>query len=139
MNIEFTKQTVPAIRDNFNRSSSCCRSRGGYVVHSGVHRSTAFVSLPHAVASLEYWRAAGPEGLNGWIEATIDGAALADCELNALARLLPEWTFVETRACGTASGSVYTASHKARGFETRVGGSSWRDLHARLSRPAKTA
>lgn len=45
-----------AIRDNFNRDSSLCKSRGGFVAHSAVHRSTHFASAKeHPETYALYW------------------------------------------------------------------------------------
>lgn len=44
------------IRDNFNRDSSLCKSRGGFVAHSAVHRSTHFASAKeHPETYALYW------------------------------------------------------------------------------------
>lgn len=118
-------ETPRIIRDNFNRDSSACKSRQGYVIHSGVHRSTAFVSLPDAIQSLEFWRDFG--GLNPWVEATIEGLELEDCELNAISRIWPDWTFTATKY----RGNVYTAS-RGKGLVTRVSALSWQQLQAKL-------
>ena len=123
--LEFLSQTPAIKRDNFNRDSSACKSRSGVVIHSGVHRSTAFVSRPDAVASLEACKALGQPALNGWIEATIDGAELADCELNALARQFPTWRFSRV----VTNGFSYLRAKHGR---TIVGGVSIQDLASRL-------
>lgn len=126
--LEYLNQSPPALRTNFNRDSSAIKSRGGYVIHSGIHRSTAFVSDSEAIQSLEFWRDAG--ALNAWVEATIDGAELADCELNALARLFPDWTFQKINSCGNVLFSAVKTDGK---FETRVSDISWQNLNGKLS------
>lgn len=123
--LEFLSQ-VPAIkRDNFNRDSSACKSRSGIVIHSGVHRSTAFVSRPDAVASLETAKTLGQPALNGWVEATIEGLDLEGCELNALARQFPTWRFSRV----TSDKFSYL---RAKQGKTIVGGRDFADLASRL-------
>ena len=125
MNIEYTNQNPPVIRGNFNRDSSAVKSRGGYVIHSGVHRSTAFVILPHAVASLERWKALGQVALNGWVEGTIAELSLDDCECNALAKLHPAWKFSRVQT----NGFGYCRAQRGREI---VGGLDWRDLRNKI-------
>jgi hypothetical protein len=117
------------IRDNFNRDSSCCLSSSGAVIHSGVHRSTAFVSLPYALASLLWARELGQSALNGWIEATIDGAELSDCELTAISRQFPEWKITVIRERTNHS---FTATRQDGKFQTRISALSLIDLGRRL-------
>jgi hypothetical protein len=126
--IAINKKTV-TIRDNFNRDSSCCKSRGGYVIHSGIHRSTAFVSSvehPEGFESLEFWKDKGQAALNGWIVAAIADASLDDCEKHALQSLFPEWTFKRAKS----DKFKYVKAVKGK---TTVGGIDWRDLYSRLS------
>ena len=130
--LEFLNQLPPVIRDNHNRDSSACKSRAGYVIHSGVHRSTAFVSLPHAVASLESAKALGQAALNGWIEATIDSAELSDCELTAVTRAFPDWTFSTLKNGGACRNSHKQAVKHERGFQTIHSAGSWYDLAEKL-------
>lgn len=128
--LEFLNQSSPVIRDNFNRDSSACKSRVGYVIHSGIHRSTAFVSRPDAVASLEYWRDAG--ALNPWVEGTIEGLELDDCELNAIAKVNPGWKFSAVKGAGKLKGCVYSALFKQGPFQTILSAGSWQDLNERI-------
>jgi hypothetical protein len=116
------------IRDNFNRDSSCCKSRQGYVIHSGIHRSTAFVSSidhPEGFESLEYWKAKGQAALNGWIVATIADASLEDCEKHACQALFPDWTLTRVK-------SDKFPYVKATLGKVTVGGLDWRDLAERI-------
>jgi hypothetical protein len=132
--LEFLSQ-VPAVRrDNFNRASSACRSRAGYVIHSGVHRSTAFVSDLDAVSSLEFWKALSQSALNGWIEATVSGETLADCEHTAIARHFPAYSFHRVRGTGKNTGAGFViASCVTRGLDYRTGAGSWQALANKLS------
>lgn len=123
--LEFLSQVPPVKRDNFNRDSSACFSRSGAVIHSGVHRSTAFVSRPDAIASLTACKAIGQQALNGWVEGTVEGLELGDCELNALARQFPAWSFSRV----TSDKFAYL---RAKQGKTIVGGRDIQDLASRL-------
>lgn len=128
--LEFLSTVPPVRRDNFNRDSSACKSRAGYVIHSGVHRSTAFVSRPDAVASLEYWKANG--GLNPWVEGTIEGLSLDDCELNAISKVNPSWVFSGVKGTGKIKGRICSALYKQGPFQTILSAGSWQDLNERI-------
>lgn len=117
------------IRDNFNRDSSACFSRAGAVIHSGVHRSTAFVSLPYALASLLTAQKLGQRALNAWIEATIDGAELEDCELNALAAQFPDFDYSLIHG---KQGTFWTACKVDGKFQTRISAGSFHGLAKKL-------
>jgi hypothetical protein len=130
--LEFLSQLPPVKRDNFNRDSSACKSRAGYVIHSGIHRSTAFVSDPEAVASLEYWKSQGQAGLNGWVEATIDGASLEACERNALAKLHPDYTFSRVKDTGKNKGAGFFFAASKGKLQSRIGAGSWQALNGNL-------
>lgn len=123
--LEFLSKLPPVKRDNFNRDSSACFSRSGAVIHSGVHRSTAFVSRHDALESLQACKALGQPALNGWIEGTIEGLELADCELNALARQFPAWRFSRV----TSDKFTYLRAKQGRAI---VGGRDLTDLASRL-------
>ena len=116
-------------RDNFNRNSSACSSRSGVVIHSGIHRSTAFVSRRDAVASLQWARDLGQDALNGWVEATIDGAELEACELNAIARAFPAWKFYRYTS---KTAEFVCGSCKVGKFETRISARAWQELASKL-------
>ena len=128
--LEFLNQTPPVIRDNFNRDSSAIKSRDGFVIHSGVHRSTAFVSDAEAISSLEWSKALGQPALNGWIEATISEAPLEDCEQTALQRAFPAWKFLRINSCGNV---LYTANKRDGKFETRISGRDWREIGQKIN------
>jgi len=127
--LEFLSIVPPVKRDNFNRDSSACFSKSGAVIHSGVHRSTAFVSLPYALASLLWAKELGQAALNGWIESTIEGCSLEDCELTAISRQFPEWNF---SILHTKQGTVVTAVSATGQFQTRIGAGSIIELGRRL-------
>lgn len=65
----------PKVHTPWNRDSSCLKSRGGYVIHSALHRSTAFVDPDEhaetfkALLSIAHNRKA----LNAFIPAIIGG------------------------------------------------------------------
>ena len=127
--LEYLNQTPPVIRDNFNRDSSAIKSRGGYVIHSGVHRSTAFVSEAVAVASLEWSKTLGQAALNGWIEATVSEAPLEACEQTALQRAFPDWNIYQVNSCGNI---LHTANRRDGNFETRISGRDWREISEKI-------
>ncbi len=126
-------QNPPTRKDNFNRDSSLCQSRRGYVIHSGVHRSTAFVdSTDHAESwqALTYWKGQGQPAINGFIEAIIhNNSDLEGAEKTAISRRHPEWSFTATKY----RGNVFTAIRRIAGFETRISATSWQNLNEKLS------
>lgn len=118
----------PAVRnDNFNRDSSFVRSRGSYVIHSGIHRSTAFLT-GDGIPAFDYWSKQGQAAINGFVEATIDGASLKDCELNAIAKRHPDYLFSSV----LYNGRIYTATKRGE-LQPRVSETSWRLLNEKLS------
>lgn len=125
--LEFLNQLPPVLRTNFNRDSSAIKSRGGYVIHSGVHRSTAFVSDSEAIQSLEFWRNAG--ALNSWVESTIEGCDLETCELNALSKLFPDWKFLKINSCGNV---LFSGVRKDGKFEIRIAGRDWQEIEIKV-------
>lgn len=111
-----------------NRDSSALLSRRGYVIHSAVHRSTAFVcgeNHPEGFASLVYWIKAGQAASNAWIVATVSDASLEDCNLAAIRAAFPDWKFHRVNSCGV---SLVTGT---KGPE-RVSETTWEGLHAKL-------
>lgn len=120
------------IKDNFNRDSSFVQSKAGFVIHSGIHRSTAFVSKdehPEGFQSACFWFALGKLAINGWIEATENDIPLDGCERNAIAKLWPEWTFSRVNSCGNV---VYSAKRHTGKLAETVSALSWQALHERL-------
>ena len=83
-------RAVRAPETNFNRNSSFCRSLKGYVLHSGSERSTVFVSeIEHPEcfrACRIYFRRAGAEARNGFIEAIVAGCDPTQARRNGRAR-----------------------------------------------------
>jgi hypothetical protein len=127
------------IRDNFNRDSSACFSAVGVVIHSGVHRSTAFISATNPEFSdsyfaASYWLKQEQSAVNGFIETIIDGGSLEDAEREAFRRSRPDWSVQLPKSKGTQGNRQFTAIAKRGGFETRVGAFTWRHLHARTGK-----
>jgi hypothetical protein len=126
----------PAIRDNFNRDSSCVESAKGFVIHSAVHRSTAFVDKArHADCffALQYWKCE-QRALNGFVEAIIDDSTLETAEANAFARSRPDWTVRKTTPKQAFGGSGELIAERQSGKLTqRAAACTWRHLHARTA------
>lgn len=126
-----------AIRDNFNRDSSSVKSAAGYVIHSGIHRSTAFVSIrDHADChhAFTYWRGQGQEAINAFIEIIIDGGELETAEANAFHKTRPDWTVCKVQGAGKLSGGCeLTATRKSGHLTQRASAYTWRHLHARTA------
>ena len=124
----------PVIRDNFNRDSSSVQSAMGFVIHSGIHRSTAFISKtdhPDCWFAFQYWRQQGQKAINAFIEAIIDDADLDTAEANAFHATRPGWKVRNVRAAG-ASKSASLEAEKPSGKLARLeGASTWRHLHSR--------
>lgn len=127
-----TFQTPAKLNTFKNRDSSSIKSRGGFVIHSGVHRSTAFVcgkEFPEAFASLEFWKSAGQEAENAWIVATVNGDNLETCELLALQAACPQWDIskLSTKTC-----DILTARRKDGKFETIVSARDAQELSLKI-------
>ena len=126
-------------RDNFNRDSSAIASRGGFVIHSGIHRETAFISPddhPDSFHSLNYWRHAGQKAVNAWIVAIIDGADVESAERAAFIAARPGWKLRANEGAGKLKGAAgYTATRKRGGFETRVSAFRLVHLHHKTRKP----
>jgi len=116
------------IKDNHNRNSSFVRSRGSFVIHSGIHRETAFL-IDDGIPSFDYWSKQGQCAVNGWIEASISGFALEDCEHNAIAKKWQEWTFHQV---SLQNGALIYAAYSGIALQTRVAGFSWKEINERI-------
>lgn len=115
------------IRDNSNRGSSACFSEAGAVIHSGVFRSTCFISTDSpAYAPLRYWHKQEPAAFSAWVDQIVGDASVEGADEAACRTVRPGWTF---------------NARKRKGFEfiqaTRADGAlvihhsadSWRELH----------
>jgi hypothetical protein len=122
-------------RDNFNRDSSSVQSAAGFVIHSGVHRSTAFISkTDHADCwhAFTYWRQQGQAAINAFVEAIIDGSDLATAESNAFHATRQDWRVtVKKTKQAFAGGDELTAWRKSGRLRSSVSAYTWRHLHAR--------
>ena len=73
-------------RDNFNREGSIIASRGGFVLHSGVFRSTAFIGPDlETHADAQEWHARPGPACWCWIDQIIGGASRHEANAAALA------------------------------------------------------
>ena len=125
------------IRDNFNRDSSFVESSKGYVIHSGIHRSTAFISKtdhPDCAFAFQYWKAQGQPAVNGFIESLVENTHdLEAAERTAFIRSRPEWTVREVKAAGASKSATLEAETGSGGLRCLAGASTWRHLHARTA------
>lgn len=122
------------IRDNFNRDSSFVQSPKGFVIHSGIHRSTAFIdkkTCADCFFAFTYWKSQGQVAINAFIEVIIDGGSLETAEENAFRRTRPDWQVIKPNSNGTQGNRQITAVCAKGGFETRVGAFTFRHLHNR--------
>jgi hypothetical protein len=126
----------PAIRrDNFNRDSSGVKSRGGFVIHSGIHRSTAFVdAVDHAEchAALTYWRAQGQAAENGFIESIVGDTTLEDAEACAFARSRPGWHVRTVKPRQRFAGGLELVASRGKLPEIQAA-ATWRQLHGKTA------
>lgn len=121
-------------RDNFNRDSSCVASRGGFVIHSGIHRSTAYVhpdEHPDSFFSLQYWNKQEQEALNAWIETIIDGGTVAQAEAEAFKRSRPAWEVRQVKPKQAFAGGGELIASTGGKLPTIAAANTWRHLHAR--------
>jgi hypothetical protein len=125
----------PVIRDNFNRDSSSVQSAKGFVIHSGIHRSTAFISkTEHANCwfAFQYWREQGQAAVNAFIEVIIDDGELETAEANAFHATRKGWQVdVKRPKQSFAGGCELTARKDSGKLRLSVGAATWRHLHAR--------
>lgn len=118
---------------NFNRECSFVASRGGFVIHSAVHRSTAYLHPDinrDAYFAAQYWLVAGPVERDEFITQIVGGAALENAEERAFRASRPDWQVKAPRAKGS-QGNCHLTAIKAGPLETRVAAYTWRHLHAR--------
>lgn len=122
-----------ALKTNFNRDSSACQSSRGFVIHSGIHRSTAFIDATEHVecyASFAFWRRKGQAAINGFIESLIESGSLEQAESSALERCRKGWkirpVYHKRRVI------AWNASKFKRGFETRISAPTVQALHKLL-------
>ena len=124
----------PRIKDNFNRECSAITSRGGFVVHSGVHRSTAFIHpsiCGDTFFAAQYWLKQEQSAIDAFITAIVGGTSLASSERAAFVASRPGWQCREVKAAG-ASKSTCLQAEKPSGRLTRLeGASTWQELHNR--------
>lgn len=124
------------IRDNFNRECSFVHSRGCFIIHSGVHRSTACISKedhPDSYFAAQYWLTQGTEARDTFITQIIGGASLEGAEERAFRAARPEWNVTLPKSKGTQGNRALTAILPGK-LETRVGAQTWRHLHARTGK-----
>lgn len=122
-------------RDNFNRECSFVASRGGFVIHSGIHRSTAYLHpdvCRDAYFAAQYWLVAGPAERDVFITQIVGGAALEGAEHRAFIAGRPEWTLQTPKARGSQGNAHFTAT-RGDGLVTRVSAYTLRHLHARTA------
>lgn len=128
-------QSPAKIVGNHKRDSSFCESRSGYVIHSGIHRSTAFISkVDHQDASFafQYWSKQGQDAVNGFVESAINCEDLALWEESAFIRSRPGWTVRQVKGTGTNLGNLELIATRASGaLVESQSANSWRHLHHR--------
>lgn len=123
-------------RDNFNRDSSCVASRGGFVIHSGIHRSTAYVhpdDVPDSFFSLQYWSKQEQDALNAWIETIVDGGTLEQAEAEAFKRSRPDWKVRIAKPKQAFAGGGELIASRGDKLPEIIAANTWRHLHARTA------
>ncbi len=125
----------PVRRDNFNRECSFVASRGGFVIHSAVHRSTAYLHPDinrDAYFAAQYWLAAGPEARDAFITQIVGGAPLEAAEERAFIAARPDWKLQAPKARGSQGNAHYTATRGGK-LQERVSAYTLRHLHAKTA------
>lgn len=123
------------VRDNFNRECSFVASRGGFVIHSGVHRSTAYLHpdiCKDAYFAAQYWLVAGDKERDAFITQIVGGASLEGAEERAFRASRPEWTLQTPKARGS-QGNAHFAATRGGALQERVSAYTLRHLHARTT------
>lgn len=122
-------------RDNFNRECSFVASRGGFVIHSGVHRSTAYIHpdiCRDTYFAAQYWLVAGSAERDAFITQIVGEASLADTEHRAFRAGRPDWTLKAPKARGSQGNAHFTAT-RGGALQERVSAYTLRHLHARTA------
>lgn len=125
----------PIRRDNFNRECSFVHSRDCFIIHSGVHRSTACISKdehPDSYFAAQYWLVAGPETRDAFITQIVGGASLEGAETRAFAASRPDWQVKAPKAKGSQGNAHFTATRGGR-LQERVSAYTLRHLHAKTA------
>ena len=123
------------IRDNFNRECSFVASRGGFVIHSGIHRSTAYLHPEinrDAYFAAQYWLVAGPKERDEFITQIVGDASLADAEKRAFLAGREGWTLKAPKARGSQGNAHFTAT-RGGALQERISAYTLRHLHARTA------
>lgn len=125
----------PVRRDNFNRECSFVASRGGFVIHSGVHRSTAYLHpdiCRDTYFTAQYWLVAGDKERDAFITQIVGGAPLEAAEERAFLASREGWTLQAPKAKGSQGNAHYTAT-RGEALQARVSAYTLRHLHARTA------
>lgn len=125
------------ILDNFNRDSSFCESRSGFVLHSAIHRSTSFVSKeehPDSYFAASYWLRQGQEAVNAYVPAIVGGESLETAERAAFGATRPEWTIRHIPAAGKNGSAFYEATRKSGRMKECQAAFTLRHLHAKTGK-----
>ena len=125
----------PTRRDNFNRECSFVHSRECFIIHSGVHRSTACISKdehPDSYFAASYWLNAGPDARDAFITQIVGGASLEGAEARAFTASRPDWQVKAPRAKGSQGNAHFTATRGGR-LQERVSAYTLRHLHAKTA------
>ena len=123
-------------RDNFNRESSYCQSARGFVIHSGIHRSTAFIDKeehPDCWFAFSYWRQQGQAAVNAFITAIIDDAELDTAEANAFHVTRPGWQVRKAIPKQSFAGAGELVASLGDSLPRIAAAGTWRHLHARTA------
>jgi hypothetical protein len=119
-------------KGNFERDSSFHFSRAGVVIHSGEHRSTAFIPAETELHSVfRYWIKQEQKAINGFIVACVEGLGDEQCHENACRVSRPEWTFHKRTRKGFESISACRRDGK---LTLHFSADSWQTIHY-LTRP----
>ena len=124
-------------RDNFNRECSFAKSRGGFVVHSGVHRSTAYIHpdiCADAFHAAGYWLYQEPAARDAFITQIVGGVPLDAAEERAFRAARPEWSVKIDGGTGrNVGGRAITAFRPSGRLKQSTAAFTWRHLHHRTA------
>jgi len=114
-------------KGNFDRDSSFHFSKAGCVIHSGEHRSTAFIPANTELHSaFRYWIKQGQVAVNGFIVACVEGLGDVQCHENACRVSRPDWEFKATKA---RFGGLEITATKGGNLQSRQSAYSWLEIH----------
>jgi hypothetical protein len=121
-------QTAKKPVDHLTRNCSFCFSVRGVVLHSGAHRSTAFIGIETPLFhEFRYWVKQEQEAIDGFITACVGDYCDEACHENACKKARPGWTFKRRKS--RFSGIEISCTRPSGKLVEHFTASDWREAH----------